>query len=365
MLQHLHIRNYAIIEEMEIDFSGGLTVITGETGAGKSILIGALNLILGQRADTSVLVEASKKCFIEGTFLVKNKKSITEFLTENGWDPEDALVLRREISPNGKSRAFINDSPATLLQLKALAVQLVDLHQQFDTLELGESGFQREVIDALSLQAELLQNYQINFEAWQAAKSKLEALQKQKDDFDREADYQKFQLDELEEAGFRENELEELDAELKILSNAEGIKSMLSGISRELLQGEQPIVPQLRQMYHQLRGYAGFREDISIVMQRLQSVQIELQDIAGETQSLNDRIQFDEKRIVFINDRISLGYKLLKNMGCIRQGNCYRSKHPWNRDLEKFSRSITRSGLRHPGLTPCFSRLRYKPKNYP
>ncbi len=325
MLQQLHIHNYAIIDSLEIKFSNHLNIITGETGAGKSILMGALNLILGERADTSVLLDKEKKCFIEGLFKT-NYSVVKEFLIKNDLDCEPEMLIRREISANGKSRAFINDTPVTLTQLKQLSQLLVDLHQQFDTLELGESGFQREVIDALSLLGELLQNYQINFEAWQAAVSKLEALQKQKNDFDREADYQKFQLDELSEAGFRENELEELDAELKILSNAEGIKSMLAGISRELVQGEQPIVPQLRQLYHQLRGYAGIRMDISLLMERLESVQIELQDIAGETQNLNDRIQFDEKRIEFINERISLGYKLLKKHGVHSTGELLEIK---------------------------------------
>jgi DNA repair protein RecN (Recombination protein N) len=150
MLRKLFIQNYAIIDEIGIDFSSKLNIITGETGAGKSILMGALSLILGERADSSVLVNTQKKCFIEGSFTVDGKKAVLDFLQENDLDVEEELVLRREIAANGKSRAFINDTPATLQQLKALASLLVDLHQQFDTLELGDSDFQRAVMDALA-----------------------------------------------------------------------------------------------------------------------------------------------------------------------------------------------------------------------
>jgi DNA repair protein RecN (Recombination protein N) len=150
MLKKLSIQNYAIIDEITIDFSSQLNIITGETGAGKSILMGALSLILGERADSSVLVNTQKKCFIEGIFTVDKKQPVLSFLQANDLDQDEELVLRREIAANGKSRAFINDTPATLQQLKALASLLVDLHQQFDTLELGDSDFQREVLDALA-----------------------------------------------------------------------------------------------------------------------------------------------------------------------------------------------------------------------
>ena len=160
MLKRLFIQNYAIIEEIGIDFSPQLNIITGETGAGKSILMGALNLILGERADSAVLVNAEKKCFIEGVFSVTNKESVKAFLQENDLDQDDELVLRREISTSGKSRAFINDTPATLQQLKILASLLVDLHQQFDTLALGDTAFQREVLDALAGNEQDLKAYQ-------------------------------------------------------------------------------------------------------------------------------------------------------------------------------------------------------------
>ncbi|MBL0132578.1 MAG: AAA family ATPase, partial [Chitinophagaceae bacterium] len=150
MLKKINIQNYAIIDSLEINFSGHLNIITGETGAGKSILMGALSLILGDRADTSVLLNREKKCVVEGSFATDGRKSIKEFMKEQDLDMEDELVIRREIGTNGKSRAFVNDTPVNLEQLRTLSAMLVDLHRQFDTLELGESGFQREVLDALA-----------------------------------------------------------------------------------------------------------------------------------------------------------------------------------------------------------------------
>src|SRR3954469_5357644 len=227
MLRTLYIQNYAIIEEITIDFSGGLNTITGETGAGKSILMGALSLILGDRADTSILMKTEKKCYVEGFFRINGKQDVKDFLLKNELDNEDELVLRREIAANGKSRAFINDIPATLQQLKALASLLVDLHQQFDTLELGDSDFQREVLDALANDSEKLFSYKQVYRQWQQTSKELQQLQQQKLNFNKELDYFQFLFDELTEANFKENELEGLDNELMLLSNSEGIKTTL------------------------------------------------------------------------------------------------------------------------------------------
>jgi DNA repair protein RecN (Recombination protein N) len=185
MIQKLFIQNYAIINELEIDFSDKLNVITGETGAGKSIIVGALGLILGERSDGTALVNKEKKCFVEGTFNVSDKKGVKHFLEENDFDEGDQLIIRREISPNGKSRSFVNDSPVTLAQLNELSSRLVDLHRQFDTLQLEQSNFQREVLDAMASQGELLNAYQQDFKNWQASKKELEALSGQKNQFER------------------------------------------------------------------------------------------------------------------------------------------------------------------------------------
>ena len=252
MLKNLFIQNYAIIDEIEIDFSARLNIITGETGAGKSILMGALSLILGDRADSSVLLDRTKKSVAEGTFDTNGRKEIKTFLKENDLDTEDELVIRREIAANGKSRAFVNDTPVNLEQLRQLSSLLVDLHRQFDTLDLGASDFQRDVLDALAGHAALLQQYRTLYTQWQRSRQELEALQQQKDQFTKEYDYNKFQFDELEEAALKENELEETDATLKLLSNSEGIKSALTKVSYELNEGEQPMVQQLKSLCNQL-----------------------------------------------------------------------------------------------------------------
>lgn len=315
MLNKLTIQNYAIIEEIEIDFSRQLNIITGETGAGKSILMGALSLILGERADSSVLVNTNKKCFIEGVFSIEDKVEVRAFLEANELDVDDELVLRREIGSNGKSRAFINDTPASLQQLRQLASLLVDLHQQFDTLELGDSDFQREVLDALAGNQSLLQEYQQIFREWHLSVKKLEELKEQKSAFNKEADYHQFLFDELHELSLKENELEELDQELKVLNSSEGIKAALNKVYFELRESEQPIVTTLKQMVQQLQPYDAMHKDLHTLIERLQSAQVELQDIASETDHINDSILFDEQRIEWIHQRLADGYKLLKKHG--------------------------------------------------
>lgn len=315
MLKRLHIQNYAIIDEVEIQFSSLLNIITGETGAGKSILMGALSLILGDRAESAALLNKEKKCIVEGFFETEGRESIKRFLRENDLDAEEELVIRREISVNGKSRAFVNDTPVNLDQLRQLSSLLVDLHRQFDTLELGESDFQRAVVDALAGNASLVQQYQQQFQSWQQARSQLEALQDQKGQFTREYDYNKFLFDELEEGKWKENELEDLDNELKLLSNSEGIKAALSKVSYELNEGEQPIVQQLKSLLQQLHSFESYHPDLPVLLQRLQSAQIELRDIADDVERINDHVNYDPQRIEQINERISAGYKLLKKHG--------------------------------------------------
>ena len=315
MLQKLTIHNYAIIDKLEIDFSEKLNAITGETGAGKSIIVGALGLILGERADSSVLVNKDKKCIVEGSFLAENKKGVRVFLKDNELDAGEELVVRREINTSGKSRAFINDTPVNLSQLQELSSLLVDLHQQFDTLELGDSDFQREVMDALAGNADILQEYYSIFTQWQTVSRECDTLCEQKLQFDKEADYNKFQYNELEEAGFKENELEEIDSDLKLLNNAEGIKSVLNKAYFELGENENPIVQQVKSLYNQLHQYQSYHADLEPLLQRLQSAQIELQDIAHEIGRINDRVQYDPEKIEALNERLSMGYRLLKKHG--------------------------------------------------
>jgi DNA repair protein RecN (Recombination protein N) len=315
MLKRLLIQNYAIIDEIDINFSQKLNIITGETGAGKSILMGALGLILGNRADTAVLLNKEKKCVIEGSFDVSGKEEVKGLLNTNELDSGDELLLRREIAANGKSRAFINDTPVNLDQLRAITSMLVDLHQQFDTLDLADSGFQREVLDALAGNNQLLEQYQQVHTAWTENKKQLATLQSQKQQFQREFDYNLFLFNELEDASFHENELEDLEIELKLQSNAEGIKTSLSGAVYELSDSEQPIVQQVKSLIHQLNAYGAYHPEMPSFIQRLESAQIELADIASELERLNDHIQFDPQRIERINERLSIGYKLSKKHG--------------------------------------------------
>jgi len=315
MLRKLHIQNYAIIDEIDINFSTSLNVITGETGAGKSILMGALNLILGGRADTASLQNRDKKCIVEGFFSIDDKKEVERFLLDNELDREDELVLRREISASGKSRGFINDTPATLQQLKELASLLVDLHQQFDTLELGDSDFQREVLDGLAGNADLLAAFQAHFRKWQRQRTELDQLLKQKETFQKESDYHQYIFNELDQLNLSENELEDLETELKMLNNAEEIKTALSKVYFELKESEQPVVQQLKLLANQLQSFSDYHTSLPDVVKRLQSAQIELQDIADEADTINDHVNFDQERIDQVNERLSAGYKMLKKHG--------------------------------------------------
>lgn len=315
MLQKLHIQNYAIISEIEINFHPRLNCITGETGAGKSILMGALSLILGDRADTSVLQNREKKCVVEGYFGTGAKKEIQDFLRAADLDPEEELVIRREISASGKSRAFINDTPVNLEQLRSLSNLLVDLHRQFDTLDLGEQDFQRQVLDALAGHADQIQVYQADFFSWNTRKQEIAKLLEQKAQFSRESDYNKFLYTELEEADFKENELEEADAALKLQSQAEGIKTILEKIGLELEGGDQPMAAAARSLAAQLQSYSSYHTAIPEIINRLNSVYLELQDIAAEAEQVSDKIFIDPASIEALNERVNTGYKLLKKHG--------------------------------------------------
>jgi DNA repair protein RecN (Recombination protein N) len=312
MLQKLYIQNYAIIDEIVIDFSTNLNIITGETGAGKSILMGALSLILGERAESTALMNKEKKCVVEGFFTASGNKQIKQFLKANELDVEEELVIRRELAVNGKSRTFINDTPVNLGQLKTLSSLLVDLHQQFDTLELGDSDFQREVLDALAGNGNLLQEYMTVFNAYSKTKKELQELQQQQASANTALDYNQFLFDELEEAGLKENELEELDAELKLLSNAENVKQQLSAIYFELKDSDLPIVQQLKSLSNKLHSLEQYHSSIEELTRRLLGAQAEILDIGEELESIDNGVHYSPERIQEVNDKISLGYKLLK-----------------------------------------------------
>lgn len=305
------VQNFAIIEEVIIDFSNGFNVITGETGAGKSILLGALSLILGNRADASALKKSEKKCITEAKFSIDNS-DIKAFLKENELDEEAELIVRREIAPSGKSRSFINDTPVSLSQLKALSSLLVDLHKQFDTLQIGDADFQRKILDVIANNANALSAYKTSFLRWKKLTTQLETLRAQKATLNKELDYIQFQYEELETANFAENEIEDVEKELELLSNATEIKSALSAISYALKNSETPVSAVVKQLANQLSNFQNINPEIASIVERLYSAQIEISDIADEAESLEDKTEVDDQRLAFVNERLALGYKLMK-----------------------------------------------------
>lgn len=316
MLQRLHIKNYAIIDEVELIFSKNFSIITGETGAGKSILMGALGLILGDRADSSSLLQKDKKSFVEGFFSIRDLPEAMAFLEENDLaNDSDELILRRDISPQGKSRAFINDYPVTLQQLKNLAVCLVDLHRQFDILDIADTDFQRNVLDALAGNEAALTLYRKQFVAWQTARKTYDGFIEQKENAAKELDYHQYLFAELQALSFEPQEVETLETELQLLNNAESIKELLHGSYQQIEGDEQAILPALRQMIQGFRRVANGEKNLTAIWQRLESLAMEWKDLAREIEHCNDKIQYDPARIEWINDRISAGYKLFKKHG--------------------------------------------------
>jgi len=315
MLTKLHIQNYAIIDELSIDFTVGLNIITGETGAGKSILMGALNLILGQRADSSVLQDQLKKCIVEGTFKIASQQIVIDFFSTHELDFEEEIIIRREIGANGKSRSFINDTLVNLSQIKQLSIFLVDLHQQFDTLEINSENFQREVLDALAENANGISKLKKEFESYNSIKKQLADLYNKQITEKKELEYNQFLLDEFDSISLKENELEQIDSELKVLNNAEGIKQQLSFIYNEINNVDHPIVQQLKSLYNKLTALDSCHEQIPTIAQRLLSTSIELQDVADDLERIESGIHFNAERISILNDRLSMGYKLLKKHG--------------------------------------------------
>jgi DNA repair protein RecN (Recombination protein N) len=340
MLQHLHIQNYAIIDDLKIEFSDRLNIITGETGAGKSILMGALGLILGDRADTNVLLNREKKCCIEGVFSKATAPGIADFLQRNDLENEPELLLRREIASNGKSRAFINDTPVSLQQIRELAGLLVDLHRQFDTLALGEAEFQQEVLDALTRQPELLQNYRTVYYQWASYKKELDQLIASEAQAAKERDYQQYLLDELTALALKPMELENIDQELTVLNNAGNIQQTIDRISFLLRDAETPLLPQLKQSTQLLQSYASLLPALSSLSERLQSVHIELGDIADELQKIKDQCQVDESRTDFINQRLADGYKLYKKHGVKTTNELLEIQHALSTTLANAEKKV-------------------------
>ncbi|MEI8142778.1 MAG: DNA repair protein RecN [Chitinophagia bacterium] len=312
MLTHLDIQNYILIDELQINLSNQLSVITGETGAGKSIIMGALGLILGDRADSTVCRNPEKKCVIEGTFTLANKNHYTTFFEANDLDLADELIIRREIGAQGKSRAFINDTPINLTELRQLTSQLVDLHQQFDTLSLGDMEFQRTVLDALANVHMDLEAYQTTFFDWKAATKHLSELIEQKENFDQTVAYKSHLLEELTALDLQENELEQLESDLKFMEHAADIKVQLTKSIHALDESDQPILQQIKQIANNLESISKFQIDFAPLLERLKAAQIELSDVTSELQTWQDKMDIDASKISTMQERLSQGYHLQK-----------------------------------------------------
>jgi DNA repair protein RecN (Recombination protein N) len=311
MLQKLSISNYALIDNLEISFDSGLNILTGETGAGKSIILGALSLILGQRAESRYFFNQQKKCVIEGTFKI-GAFHLKYFFEDNDLDYEAETVLRREISADGKSRAFVNDTPVNLNALKGLGEKLIDIHSQHATLEINDPEFQLLVVDAVAKHDVLLNGYRTKFRAYKKDTSKLHRLIEESDKAKADLDYYQFQFDELEKAELSIDEQELLEQELYSLNNAGEIKRNLQGAFYLMEDGEASAIIQLHEAAHQLSSLEKFNSLIADLHQRLNSTVIELKDIATEIETLEQHTHTNEARAEEVNTRLSLIYILQK-----------------------------------------------------
>jgi len=311
MLQRLSISNYALIDNLEISFDKGLNILTGETGAGKSIILGALSLILGQRAESRYFFNQQKKCVIEGSFKIEGFH-LKSFFEDNDLDYEAETVLRREISADGKSRAFVNDTPVNLNSLKALGEKLIDIHSQHATLEINDPEFQLLIVDSVAKHDELLNDYRAKFKAYKKSTSRLQQLIEESDKAKADLDYFQFQFDELEKATLSTDEQESAEQELYALNNAGEIKRNLLGAYYLMNEGESSALIQLHEAGHQLFSLEKFNPEITELHQRLNSTIIELKDIAAEIETIEQRTHTNEARAEEINTRLSLIYNLQK-----------------------------------------------------
>lgn len=314
MIKSLQIRNYAIIESLEINFSKGLTIITGETGAGKSILLGALGLIMGHRADTKSLYDESEKCVVEGAFEVA-QYGLRAFFEAHDLDYDDEVVIRREIAPSGKSRAFINDTPVNLSVLQELSGALIDLHQQFDSLDIHNVSFQLRMLDALADNKALLEGYQEIYRHYQSEKKQLTELVQRNERSAREMDFLTFQMEEFNQAELIAGEQEALEAELSRLTHAEDIKRTLSGAFQQLCDNELAVISQLEEIGYAVATIGKIDAATAKLHERYTGLVAELQDIGDEFNRIAEATEYNPERIQEVQTRLDLIYRLQKKHG--------------------------------------------------
>lgn len=311
MLRHLHIENYALITHLDIDFSAGFSTITGETGAGKSIIIGALGLLMGARADSKAITEGEQKCVIEAEFGVE-EYGLESLFEEYDLDYSDVCTIRRELSQNGKSRSFVNDTPVTLAPLKELSARLIDIHSQHENLLLTDHGFGLKVVDSVAQNATEREAYSAAFKAYRETQKQLEALKEEAAESAKNADYVAYQWKELSEAQLKSGEKEELEAEEQKLVHAEEIQSGLAG-ALQLLDGEQAsVLMQLRECVSQLRNASRYLDKESDLAERTESAAIELRDIADTVNHLAEETEANPNRLSFVQERLDKLNSLLQ-----------------------------------------------------
>lgn len=309
MLIRLVISNYALISNLDVSFHAGLNTITGETGAGKSIILGALGLILGNRADLTVLKDQEEKCIVEGYFEIGDY-NLEGFFAEHDLDYDNPAILRREITPAGKSRAFINDTPVSLKIIRELGLKLIDIHSQHQNLELGNRKFQLQLVDVVSGAADYLQQYKEAYAAFTRMQRNLNELKTRNDKEKADLDYWQFQYNQLEEAKLQEDEQEELEAELERLTHAEEIKSAFTGMQQLIDDERFSVIQNLKGSHKLLEGIQHYVAEVPDLASRLESCLLELKDILDESERLSGEVEFDSSRIDFVNDRLNLIYSL-------------------------------------------------------
>ncbi len=314
MLTALAIKNYALIEDIRVDFGEGLTIITGETGAGKSILLGALALLLGKRADLGSVRDPEKKCIIEGHFLVADY-GLEEVFGKNDLDYDPHTIIRREILPSGKSRAFVNDTPVALAQLQALAPHLIDVHSQHETLEVVSENFQMEVIDAVAGNFDLLELYRTQREAFREISDKLDSLKRQRENALKELDYNTFLHKELREANLRRLDQQQLEESYEMLNNAEAIKEALLQVYQSMESEERGILYSAKEARQVLGRIRSFSKAYDSLWERLNSTIIEMEDISNEIGHLADTVDADPELLLQVNESLQTIHKLQQKHG--------------------------------------------------
>ncbi|MCG9792605.1 DNA repair protein RecN [Flavobacterium algicola] len=311
MITTLSIKNYALIEKLSIDFSKGFSIITGETGAGKSIILGALGLVLGKRADLSSLKNKEGKCIIEAHFEI-SKYSLKPFFEANDLDYEDDTIIRREILPSGKSRAFINDSPVNLQELQELSLYLIDIHSQQQTQELSDENVQFKIIDAIAQNADILLSYQLVLKKYKAEKSKLNALIKKQAESYKEQEYNQFLLTELVEAKLKSGEQETLEADYEKLNNVEVIKEAIDKSLATTSAESIGVLANLNDIKTALHKIASFSPEYQSLHERVVSVLIEMDDVEKELNDCSESLLSDPAQLEMINQKLQLIYNLQK-----------------------------------------------------